>query len=181
MECHRTPKTQSERYLEWLHGCSSECPGQIVHLRFDAGTVRNDIDEKYVDVAVKGSPLGPAQVDMPWTTLTAGHHCLQVELKWIGDSYPRNNLRDFHVPVAQYIAARSQVCASANSYAIPPKPPCSMSRARRPCDQYPYAHGQSSLACCRNARLISFSARKRRSRATARPNIFPTRSAAMNP
>ena len=72
---------------------------RFYYLSFGAGTVRNYIGETYVDVPVKGSPLGPAEARMVWITPPAGHYCIQVELNWIDDANPLNNLGQENVDV----------------------------------------------------------------------------------
>ena len=111
---------------------------RFYYLSFGAGTVRNYIGETYVDVPVKGSPLGPAEARMAWTTPPAGHYCIQVELNWIDDANLLNNLGQenvdvkklnspnatFTFPVRNTSARRRTLALRADSYAIPRKIPC---------------------------------------------------------
>jgi hypothetical protein len=120
------------------------------YLSFGAGTVRNYIGETYVDVPVKGSPLGPGEARMAWTTPTAGHYCIQVELSWIDDANPLNNLGQenvdvkklnspnatFTFPVRNTSARRRTLVLRADSYAIPAKTRC----------PEPQAHGRRDSA-----------------------------------
>jgi len=117
---------------------------RFYYLSFGAGTVRNYIGETYVDVPVKGSPQGPAAAHMSWTTPTSGHYCIQVELIWIDDANPLNNLGQENVDVKKLnspnavftFALRNTspraraITLRADAYAIPTRLPCSeMSRA----------------------------------------------------
>lgn len=117
---------------------------RFFYLSFGAGTVRNYIGETYVDVPVKGSPLGPAVARMAWTTPPAGHYCIQAELHWIDDANPLNNLGQenvdvkklnspnatFTFPVRNTSARERALTLRADAYAIPRKPRCT--DARRP-------------------------------------------------
>ena len=117
---------------------------RFYYLSFGAGTVRNYIGETYVDVPVKGSPLGPAVAHIAWTTPPAGHYCIQAELNWIDDANPLNNLGQENVdvkklnsPNATFIfAVRNtsprprMLTLRADGYAIPPKQRCA--DVRRP-------------------------------------------------
>jgi hypothetical protein len=112
---------------------------RFYYLSFGAGTVRNYIGETYVDVPVKGSPLGPPEARMAWTTPPAGHYCIQVELNWIDDANPLNNLGQENVDVKKLnspnatftfavrnTSARGRVLTlRADAYAIPAKSLCS--------------------------------------------------------
>jgi hypothetical protein len=112
---------------------------RFYYLSFGAGTIRSYIGETYVDVPVKGSPLGPAEAGMAWITPAVGHYCIQVELNWIDDANPLNNLGQENVdikklnsPNATFIfavrntsARARQFVLRADSYAIPAKSRCS--------------------------------------------------------
>lgn len=111
---------------------------RFYYLSFGAGTVRHYIGETYVDVPVKGSPLGPAVAQMEWITPPAGHYCIQAELNWIDDANPLNNLGQenvdvrklnspnatFTFPVRNTSARRRTLTLRVDSYAIPPKRRC---------------------------------------------------------
>jgi hypothetical protein len=113
------------------------------YLTFGAGMVRNYIGETYVDVPVKGSPSGPAEAHMLWTAPPAGHYCIQVELNWIDDANPFNNLGQenvdvkklnspnatFTFPVRNTSAMRRTFALQTDSYTIPAKRPCGQTRA----------------------------------------------------
>lgn len=137
-----TPSTPYEiRATVWNGSTDAPAVNVLVrfyYLSFGAGTVRNYIGETYVDVAVKGSPLGPAEARMPWTTPPAGHYCIQVELNWIDDANPLNNLGQenvdvkklnspnatFTFPVRNTSARPRTLALRADSYAIPRKTRC---------------------------------------------------------
>jgi hypothetical protein len=111
---------------------------RFFYLSFGVGTIRNYIGEVYVDVPVKGSPLGVAEARMAWVTPPAGHYCIQVEIDWIDDANPFNNLGQenvdvkklnspnatFTFPVRNTSARTRALALRADSYAIPPKAPC---------------------------------------------------------
>jgi hypothetical protein len=113
------------------------------YLAFGAGTVRNYIGETYVDVPVKGSPSGPAEAHMLWTTPPSGHYCIQVELNWIDDANPFNNLGQenvdvkklnspnatFTFPVRNTSAMRRILNLQTDSYTIPATRPCGPTRS----------------------------------------------------
>ncbi len=163
-----TPNTSYDIRASVWNG-STDAPAinvlaRFYYLSFGAGTVRNYIGETYVDVPVKGSPLGPAQARMPWRTPPAGHYCIQVELTWIDDANPLNNLgqenvdvkklnspnASFTFPIRNTSALRRMLVLRADSYAIPPKEPCSGRRnggntpdpySRHRLTSYPIPHG----------------------------------------
>jgi len=137
-----TPGTAYEIKARVWNG-STDAPAvnvlvRFYYLSFGAGTVRHYIGETYVDVPVKGSPLGPAQARMGWTTPPAGHYCIQAELNWIDDANPLNNLGQenvdvkklnspnatFTFPVRNTSARRRMLTLRADSYAIPSKRRC---------------------------------------------------------
>ncbi len=111
---------------------------RFYYLSFGAGTVRHYIGEMYVDVPVKGSPLGPAVASMGWTTPAAGHFCIQAELHWIDDANPLNNLGQENVDIKKLnspnatftfavrnTSARARVLMlRADGYAMPAKQRC---------------------------------------------------------
>ena len=163
-----TPSTPYEIRARIWNG-STDAPAvnvlvRFYYLSFGAGTVRNYIGETYVDVPVKGSPLGPAEARMAWTTPPAGHYCIQVELNWIDDANPLNNLGQenvdvkklnspnatFTFPVRNTSARPRTLALRADSYAIPakarcPEPPSARSGATRRRPRDPYARHRPAL------------------------------------
>ena len=111
---------------------------RFFYLSFGVDTVRHYIGETHVDVPVKGSPLGPGIAAMPWTTPPAGHYCIQVELHWIDDANPLNNLGQENVDVKKLnspaaiftFAVRNTsprprtLTLRADGYELPGKPAC---------------------------------------------------------
>ena len=145
LQCLRTAWLRGTKYeiRARIWNGSTDAPAvnvlvRFYYLSFGAGTVRNYIGETYVDVPVKGSPLGPAEARMAWTTPPAGHYCVQVELNWIDDANPLNNLGQENVDVKKLnspnatftfpmrnTSARARVFTlRADAYAIPEKPRC---------------------------------------------------------
>ncbi len=132
---------------------------RFYYLSFGAGTIRNYIGETYVDVAVKGSPAGPAEARMRWTTPPAGHYCIQVELDWIDDANPLNNLGQenvdvkklnspnatFTFPVRNTSARRRTLTLRADSYAIPRRGACHEERPAGRDVRDPYEHHRPAL------------------------------------
>jgi hypothetical protein len=137
-----TPSTPYQIRARIWNG-STEAPAVNVlvrfhYLSFGAGTIRNYIGETYVDVPVKGSPLGPAEARMAWVTPPAGHYCIQAELHWIDDANPLNNLGQenvdvkklnspnatFTFPVRNTSARPRTLALRADSYAIPARARC---------------------------------------------------------
>lgn len=124
---------------------SSDAPAVNVRVRFSyldfgAGTVQKLIGDTWVDVPVKGSPLGPAIASMPWTTPAAsGHYCIRVELLWLDDANPLNNVGQENVDVKKLNSPNATftfkvrnssprpaaLALRADSYALPPRRPCS--------------------------------------------------------
>jgi hypothetical protein len=138
-----SPTTPYEIHATIWNG-STDAPAinllvRFYYLSFGAGTVRNYIGETYVDLPVKGSPSPPAEARMKWVTPPAGHYCIQVELNWIDDANPLNNLGQENVdikklnspnatfvfPVRNTSARPRQIVLRADAYAIPAKPLCS--------------------------------------------------------
>lgn len=157
-----TPSTPYEIRARIWNG-STDAPAvnvlvRFYYLSFGAGTVRNYIGEIYVDVPVKGSPFGPSEARMAWTTPPAGHYCIQVELNWIDDANPLNNLGQenvdvkklnspnatFTFPVRNTSARSRTLVLRADSYAIPPKTRCA---EKRPADDArdPYERHRPAL------------------------------------
>lgn len=112
---------------------------RFYYLSFGIGTIRNYIGQKLVDVPVKGAAGLPAIVAHPWTApLVAGHYCIQVELAWVDDANPSNNLGQENVDVQKLNSPNAtfkfvlrndapfpkKLQLRADAYAIPPKPPC---------------------------------------------------------
>ncbi len=138
-----TPDTTYEIRARIWNG-STDAPAinvlvRFYYLSFGAGTIRNYIGETYVDVPVKGSPLGPAVARMSWTTPPAGHYCIQAELNWADDANPLNNLGQENVDVKKLnspnaafkFALRNSsprtrtLTLRTDAYVIPTKPRCS--------------------------------------------------------
>jgi hypothetical protein len=137
-----SPGTRYEIRAKILNG-SPDAPAvnllvRFYYLSFGAGTVRNYIGETYVDVAVKGSPLLPAEARMAWTTPPGGHYCIQAELDWIDDANPNNNLGQENVdvkklnspnatfvfPVRNTAARRRSLILHTDAYTLPARSPC---------------------------------------------------------
>jgi hypothetical protein len=109
------------------------------YLSFGAGTVKQHIGQKLVDVPVKGAAGLPALAEHLWTTpSTPGHYCIQVELVWPDDANPNNNLGQENVdvkplnsPRATFTftlrndsAFRRRLLLQADAYRVPPRDPC---------------------------------------------------------
>jgi hypothetical protein len=70
-------------------------------ISFGVGTTSTPIGSAFVDVGVKGSLKHPGRVTMPWMTpAVPGHYCIQVQLHWVDDANPNNNLGQNNVDVA---------------------------------------------------------------------------------
>lgn len=86
---------------------SSEAPAVDLRVRFSVisfgiGGGKTFVGETLVDVPVKGSAALPAIAEVPWTTpASGGHYCIQVELLWIDDANPANNVGQNNVNVKQ--------------------------------------------------------------------------------
>ena len=107
-------------------------------LSFGVGTATTAIGSALVDVGVKGSALHPGRVRVPWTTpATPGHYCIQVQLNWIDDANPGNNLGQNNVDVvqaaspAQFAFAlrnpfdkRRRFTFTVDTYQLPVQEPC---------------------------------------------------------
>lgn len=61
-------------------------------MSFGVTTTTTPIGSTVVDLGVKGGAKHPAIAKIPWVTPAVGHHCLVVELFWIDDANPRNNV-----------------------------------------------------------------------------------------
>ena len=111
---------------------------RFFYLSFGIDTVRHYIGQTYVNLSVKGSPLGPAVAQMSWVTPPAGHYCIQVELHWIDDANPFNNVGQENVSVKKLNSPHANftfavgnssphprtLTLRADSYALPGKPLC---------------------------------------------------------
>jgi hypothetical protein len=112
---------------------------RFYYLSFGAGTIKNYIGEKFVDVPVKGAAGLPAVAEHAWTTpASAGHYCITVELLWPDDANPDNNLGQENVNVKKLNSPkatfeftlrndsgfRRRLVLRADSYELPSKPPC---------------------------------------------------------
>jgi hypothetical protein len=123
---------------------------RFFYLSFGAGTVRHYIGETFVDVPVKGSPRGPGEARMRWTTPAAGHYCIQAEIEWLDDANPLNNLGQenvnvkklnspnatFTFPVRNTFASARAVILRPDAYSIPRRRPCGQQYNRLPRDPY---------------------------------------------
>jgi hypothetical protein len=130
---------------------------RFFYLSFGVDTVRHYIGETHVNLAVKGSPLGPAVAQMPWVTPPSGHYCIQVELHWIDDANPFNNfgqenvdVKKLNSPNASFTFAVGNTTARArtltlraDAYEMPDKTVCPVptrdSARRHAQDTDPYA------------------------------------------
>jgi hypothetical protein len=136
------PQT-SYRVVARIWNGSNDAPAVNVLVKFylvsfGAGGRREHLGDRYVDVPVKGSPLGPAFVEMPWLTPTAGHYCIQVELVWIDDANPLNNIGQENVQVGKLNSPRAKfsfhvhnttartrtLALRADAYQLPSRKPC---------------------------------------------------------
>lgn len=68
-------------------------------LSFGAGTALHFIGTKLINLGVKGGPNHPTHARIPWKTPPVGHYCIQVDLKWVDDLNPSNNLGQNNVDV----------------------------------------------------------------------------------
>jgi hypothetical protein len=111
-------------------------PVRFSYLSFGIGTLKNAIDETFVNLGAKGSPSCPAFASVKWRTPNApGHYCLQVELLWSEDANPLNNLGQTNTdvqplssPEATFVLAvgndakqRRLLRFEADGYEIPPR------------------------------------------------------------
>ena len=68
-------------------------PVKFSFLRFGIGQAITAIGASHANLSVKGGSACPAYTRHPWTMpATPGHYCLQIELIWIDDGNPDNNL-----------------------------------------------------------------------------------------
>jgi hypothetical protein len=99
------PNTEYEiRATIWNNSFDAPVVGLIVDfsfMSFGAATVTHPIGTKAVNLGVKGGANHPAFASMMWTTPPAGHYCILVELKWIDDVNPNNNLGQNNVNVVE--------------------------------------------------------------------------------
>ena len=102
------PNTEYEvRATIWNNSFDAPVVGLTVdfsYMSFGATTVTTAIGSTAVNLGVKGGANHPAFASMMWTTPPAGHYCLLVELKWVDDVNPNNNLGQNNVNV---VAAQS--------------------------------------------------------------------------
>ena len=141
---------------------------KFYYLSFGAGTVRNWIGQTMVDVPVKGAVGLPAMTEHQWTTPNVpGHYCIQVELIWLDDANPNNNLGQenvqvkklnspnatFEINLRNESALRKRLVLTADSYTLP---------ARKSCDEIPT---QDVRDASRNQKRDPF--------AEHRPSLFP--------
>lgn len=77
-------------------------PVRFSYLTFGVATVSTAIGETFVNLGVKGSANQPALAKMIWRTpAVPGHYCLQVNLDWIDDANPGNNMGQNNVDIVQ--------------------------------------------------------------------------------
>jgi hypothetical protein len=99
------PNTEYEiRATIWNNSFDAPVVGLIVEfsfMSFGAATVTHPIGTKSVNLGVKGGINHPAFASMMWTTPPAGHYCVLVELKWVDDANPNNNLGQNNVNVVE--------------------------------------------------------------------------------
>jgi hypothetical protein len=97
------PNTEYEiRATVWNNSFDAPIVGLTVDfsfMSFGASTIITPIGTKAVNLGVKGGANHPALVSMMWTTPPAGHYCILVELKWVDDANPNNNLGQNNVNV----------------------------------------------------------------------------------
>jgi hypothetical protein len=143
-----TTKNYTIRAHIWNGSVDAPAVNMLVrfyYLSFGAGTIRNYIGEKFVDVPVKGAVGLPAVAKHVWTTpAAAGHYCIQVELVWPDDANPDNNLGQENINVKKLNSPnatfeftlrndsgfRRGLALRADSYELPSKPPCPERPAR---------------------------------------------------
>lgn len=116
-----------------------DMPVRFSYLDFGIGTVSHPIGQTAVDLPAKGAAGCPAFASVRWRTPTqAGHYCLQVELLWLDDANPQNNLGQhntdvkalnspraaFAFPVRNDGPRRQALRLAADGYAIPRREPC---------------------------------------------------------
>jgi hypothetical protein len=112
-------------------------PIQFSYLSFGVGTSSHPIGESTVDLGVKGGPNHPAFAVHPWTTPSAGHYCIQVQLQPFDDANKENNLGQentqvgsAHSPATFTFALRNggrvrrTYTFEVDAYRLTPPPPC---------------------------------------------------------
>lgn len=88
----------------WNNSYEAPAAGLIVDftfLSFGIGTVTNVIGSTVVNVGVKGSASQPAFAKIIWRTPSAGHYCLQADLRWADDANPANNFGQNNVNIVE--------------------------------------------------------------------------------
>ena len=71
-------------------------------LSFGVATLSHPVGHTFVNLGVKGGVNHPALARMPWRTPAApGHYCIQVNLDWIDDVNPGNNMGQNNVDLVQ--------------------------------------------------------------------------------
>ena len=97
------PNTEYEiRATIWNNSYDAPIVGLHVafsFLTFGVTTVTTVIGSTVVDLGVKGGTQHPAEARMLWTTPPAGHYCIVVELHWVDDANPNNNVGQNNVNV----------------------------------------------------------------------------------
>jgi hypothetical protein len=86
----------------WNNSFDAPIVGMTVdfaYLSFGSGTTLHAIGTQVINLGVKGGINHPAHARIPWTTPPAGHYCIQVDLKWVDDLNPANNMGQNNVNV----------------------------------------------------------------------------------
>ena len=141
---HDLAPSKAYRIQARVWNSSNEAPAinalvRFHYLGFGIGTVPKFIGQTLINVAVRGSPGSPALADMTWTTPdTPGHYCIQVEVVWVDDANPANNIGQENVDVKRLnspnatfeflvrnpAVERRTLRLVADSYALPPRTRC---------------------------------------------------------
>jgi len=113
-------------------------PVRFSYLTFGVATVSTAIGETFVNLGVKGSANQPAVAKMMWKTPPVpGHYCLQVNLDWIDDANPGNNMGQnnldvvaphsaatFNFPLRNNSGKENRFTFEVDTYTIPQLPEC---------------------------------------------------------
>lgn len=116
-----------------------DMPVRFSYLDFGIGTVSHPIGKTTVDLPARGAMGCPAFASVRWRTPEhAGHYCVQVELDWLDDANPQNNLGQHNTDVKQLNSPRAAFAFPvrndgprrqtlqlvADGYALPRREPC---------------------------------------------------------
>lgn len=105
---------------------------------FGIGPAPLAIGSDTVVLPIKGAPGHPTQARSTWRTPSAaGHYCLKVQLNWLDDANPKNNLGQentnvgvasspaiFSFPVRNEATIRRVLTLTVDGYEIPPQMDC---------------------------------------------------------